>query len=590
MKNRVLRKWIVKAGFFFLVGYTAYRGGLLGLGSGGGAELGQAPIRLREVGAEVGARFVHRATNVDPRVGNIDAQITAVGAAVSIADPNGDGWPDLFALTSAEGEPSALFVNQGDGTFVDRAADSGLADLNRPGEGCAMGSTWADYDGDGDQDVFVYGWGTCRLFRNDGGLRFTEVSQGSGLERRMNSNAATWFDYDRDGVLDLFVTGYFAEHHDLWDLSTTRIMHDSFEFANNGGRNYLYRGAGDGTFVDVSADSELEGTRWTYAAVAADFDRDGWRDLYLANDYGTEQLLLNRAGKRFELAQDVGLEGESKSGMCVALGELGGQLAVYVTNISRRGYLFQGNNLRLAYLDAGQGMIQVAEGPVLDCGWAWGAQFGDLDSDGYQDLVVGNGFISASTERDYWYQMSKIGLATGDLIADAAQWPAFEDRSLSGYERTQVLRNQGGRGMRFREIGLNAGVSEVHDGRAVALGDLFGSGRLDVVIANQNGPLLIYRNESPQPAGSWIAFDLVGGGKNPDAIGGEVEIRHGDRTQLRVITAASGFAGQNDRRVRFGLGSGVATVEATVRWPSGAEQELVDLATDRMHTLREATP
>jgi len=585
--NRIKRA-LVHAGFAGLVAFTWYEGRLA-------PAVREAPrpgkasgIRFREVAREVGIDFVHGATTVDPDVANIAAQITAVGAAVSVCDADGDGHPDLYAISSADGAANALYRNRGDGTFEDVAARAGLAELNVPGELACMGSVWADYDNDGDQDVFVYGWGQGQLLRNEGQLRFVRVTAESGLAFRANSNAATWFDYDEDGWLDLYVTGYFAEEHDLRALETTRIMHDSFEFARNGGRNRLYRSLGDGTFEDVTEEAGVGSTRWTYAAVAADFDRDGWPDLYLANDYGPEELFLNRDGERFELASGIGLEGESKSGMCVALGDVWsqGKLSVFVTNISRRGYLFQGNNLRVSMLDVQGPMLQLADGDVADCGWAWGAQFGDLDDDGFQDLVVANGFISASRERDYWYQMSKISLATGDVVADAALWPAFEDRSLSGFERTRVLRNLGTSTARFVEIGREVGLDDHYDGRAVALADLDGDGRLDVVIANQRGPLLVYKNES-EGSGRWIAFDLRGTLGNRDAIGAEVELEFADRRQLQVVTSACGFAAQNERRLHFGLGSDPGAVRAVVRWPSGARTQLEDPELDRVHVVTE---
>lgn len=545
-------------------------------------------LAFREVSREVGIDFRHAATRVDERVANLAPHITAVGASISVADADGDGHPELFATTTADGASNALFRDRGDGTFEDVAARAGLADLNRAGVGCSMGSVWADYDGDGLEDVFVYMWGQSRLFHNEGGLRFRDVTVGSGLERWMNSNAATWIDYDRDGRLDLYVTGYFAEEHDLWNLDTTRIMHESFEFARNGGRNRLYHGRGDGTFEDVTEATGTGSTRWTYAAVAADFDRDGWPDLYLANDYGPEELLLNRGGERFELAEDVGLEAESKSGMSVALGDVRneGRPSVFVSNISQPGYLFQGNNLRVSYLDRQGPMMQFADGPVADCGWAWGAQFGDLDDDGFQDLVVVNGFISASRERDYWYQMSKIGLATGGVVADAAEWPPIDDRSLSGYERTRVLLNMGTRSARFIEVGVEVGVDDRYDGRAVALVDLFDDGALDVVIANQKGPLLVYRNE--RPAGNhWLGLRLEGRPPNTSAVGAEVELEFAGGRQLQVVTTACGFSSENDRRLHFGLGAEPGDVRLRIRWPDGGEQLLEDPELDRYHVIRE---
>ena len=368
-----LRRRAAGAGFLLLLLFVWHRGqGAAGEAPGPLADRLEG-VRFREVAHELGIRFTHEATRVDERIAHVAAHVTAVGAGVSVTDADADGWPDLYAVTSAHGARNALFVNRGGTAFEDVAPAAGLADLNREGEGCSMGSVWADADGDGREDVYVYKWGRGQLFLNRGALRFADATPGSGLERWMNGNAATWTDYDRDGVLDLYVAGYFPEEHDLWNLRTTRIFHDSFEFARNGGRNYLYRGRGDGTFEDVTDEVCAGTTRWTYAAVAADLDRDGWPDLYVANDYGTEELFLNREGRRFELAADAGLSGESKSGMCVALGDVRneGRLAVFVTNISRRGFLFQGNNLRLNLLPETGTLVQTAGGAVADCGWAW---------------------------------------------------------------------------------------------------------------------------------------------------------------------------------------------------------------------------
>ena len=582
-----LRKALVTLGFVGLVGYAWVRGQ-------GGAVRGEVEpvpggLRFQEVSAASGIQFVHRPTRIDPKVDGIAAQITATGAAVSVCDYNNDGWLDLYAVTSATGGQNALLSNRGDGTFEDVAERAGLADLNRVRTGASQGSVWGDFDNDGHDDVFVYKWGQGQLFRNGGDGTFRDVTAGSGLERRINSSAANWFDFDRDGVLDLFVTGYFAEEHDLWNLETTRIMQDSFEFSNNGGRNVLYRGLGNGKFEDISDAVGITGTRWTYASLAADFDGDGWQDLYVANDYGTEELFLNRNGQRLELAEDIGLEGESKSGMSASLGDLwdGERMAVYVTNISKSGFLFQGNNLRVNHLNQSGRMLQLDDQTAADCGWAWGAQFGDLDNDAWQDLVVVNGFISASEDRDYWYQMPKIGLATGDIVADAAQWPAIEDRSLSGYERTHVLLNRQRKGAAFREVGESVGINDRYDGRAVVLADLTGDGLLDVVVANQNGPLLFYRNATRSDTG-WLEVRLEGHASGTNGYGAEVRLEHAGRKQLRVHTAASGFSAQNGPVVHFGLGPEAGPARVTVRWPSGAEQTFETLAPNQRHVIEEA--
>lgn len=581
-----LRSATVAIAFFAAVAFVAVQGRQVETFEEGG----RPGVRFTEAAAELGVTFTHAAPRIDERLAHVAPQIASTGAAVSVTDVDGDGWPDLYAVTSLAGEPNALFVNRGDGTFEERAAEAGLADLNRDGEGWSMGSIWGDVDGDGREDVYVYKWGQGQLFLNRGDLRFEDVTEEAGLVQWINSNAATFIDYDRDGRLDLFVAGYYEESHDLSNVETSKILHDSFEFAQNGGVNHLYRNLGDGRFEDVSAETGVDSRRWTYAAVAADFDRDGWPDLYVANDYGTEELWQNREGRAFEVARTAGLDHESKSGMCVALGDMrnDGRFSVFVTNISKRGFLFQGNNLRINQMDRMGGFDDRGRGVVVDCGWAWGAQFGDLDDDGRQDLVVVNGFISASRDRDYWYQMSKLAGAAGGLVADADNWPAFEDRSLSGYERTRVLFNEGGIGPSFVEAGREVGVDDTLDGRAVALADLDRDGDLEIISANQGGRLLVYRNDSTTP-GRWLAFDLVGAAPNTSAIGAEVEVVAGDWRQVQVVAAAMGFSSQNERRLHFGLGEVQGDVTATVRWPSGELTELGPLELDRAHEVREAT-
>lgn len=569
MSAILLKRWTVNAAFVGALGYAFWAARTT---SDAPARASTFGFALREVSRERGIDFTHQPCQVDPKLAHIEPHVAGMGAAVSVCDANGDGWPDLYATNSKFGAHNALFVNRGDGTFMDRALHAGLADVNRAGEGASTGSIWADFDGDGDQDCYLYKWGYPQLFRNDGALRFTDVTEAAGLRRWKNVNGACWIDYDRDGYLDLYVAGYFRDDVDLWNLTTTKIMQESFEFARNGGTNVLFRNLGDGRFEDVTETTGCGSTRWTLAVAAADLDGDGWQDLYLANDYGPEELFRNVNGERFERAENVGLEESSKSGMCVALGDFqnDGRLGVYVTNISERGYLMQGNNLRVNRL-ADRGWLQnVAEGAVADCGWAWGAQFGDFDNDGRADLYVVNGFVSSSTEHDYWYGMTKVAIGAGSLAEDATYWPPMEDRSLSGYQRSKLLLNQGR--MRFVDAAAAVGADDLLDGRAVALADLDRDGSLDVVIANQKGRLLVYAN-TVEPARGWIAFALRGKGPNTSAVGAEVRLEAGAATRAQVVQAGSGFCSQNDFALHFGLGD-IQPTRAVVRWPSGASSTL----------------
>ncbi len=598
------RKLLLDVAFVGMLGLAYVLGHLdVGAGDRGDAVLS---FRLQRLPESSGIDFRHHNFVPAPGLAHIAPQIAGTGAGVSAVDIDDDGWVDLYATSSRDGTPNALLRNNGDGTFTDHAAAAGLASMNSAGELASQGSVWADFDGDGDRDVFLYGYGRDRLMRQDDGLRFTDVTERAGLLRWANTNAATFFDYDRDGFLDLYVGGYWRDETDLWNTTDTRVMHSSFEFAEDGGSNHLYRNRGDGTFVDVTADVGLTGTRWTYAAVAADFDHDGWPDLYVANDYGSEQLFLNRdagdgegtgdpetagAARRFEALLGAGLEEASKSGMGIALGDVEnvGRLAVFVTNISERGYLFQGNNLRLNFIPSTGRMLEMAKDQAADCGWAWGAQFVDLDLDGRQDLFVANGFVSADRERDYWYDMGKISGALGEVFVDAANWPPMEGRSLSGHERSRVLLNQGE--LAFHDVALSVGVDDRFDGRAVAIADLWNDGTPDVIVANQDGPLLVYRNEASGPGAApdrhWLGLDLAGRNPNRDGIGATVVVRAGDMVQRHVVTTAVGFCAQNDRRILLGLGHRTTVDRIDVTWPNGTETRYEELAIDQYSVLHE---
>jgi enediyne biosynthesis protein E4 len=545
---------------------------------------------LEETAHHAGIDFVHEAPVLDPKLAPIMPEMAALGASVSIVDYDRDGWPDIYVVNSREGGKNALYHNLRDGTFKDVAPQMGLADVNRAGSGVSTGAVWGDYDNDGYEDLLLIKWGRPELYHNDEGRGFTRVTEQAGLPPWINANAAIWLDFDGDGLLDLFIGGYYAEDLDLWHLTTTKIMPESFEYAKNGGRKYLFRNLGNGRFEEVSEKLGINSRRWALAAGAADLRGSGHPDLFIANDYGVSELYFNDGSRFHEVGAQTGIGFAPKSGMSVSFGDVlnSGRFAIYVSNISEEGILIQGNNLWMPKEGtAGKDLKyeNLAGGFGVELGgWSFGAQFGDLNNDGNLDLLVTNGFVSLDKSRSYWYDFARVAGGHSSIIADALNWPAFDGRSLAGYQTKRLWINDGAG--RFVDVARAVGVTETYDGRAVALADLWNRGVLDVVVANQNGPLLVYKN-TVKPENDWIEFELEGTTSNRSAIGAQVALYWGKGQQLQEVSGGSGFAAQNQRRLHFGLGQSERVEKAVIRWPSGKIQTIDQPAVRQLHKLKE---
>jgi hypothetical protein len=553
------------------------------------SELTPFGFHLEEVGQACGIVFAHEPPPLDPKISHIQAQIASVGASVSVADFDRDGWIDVYFTTSRPGAFNGLFRNMQDGRFENVAGKLGVGDVNQSGAGVSMGSVWADYDNDGFEDIFIYKWGKPVLFRNRAGMGFERVSDAAGLPGWVNANTAVWFDYDLDGYVDLFIGGYFRESLNLQALETTVIMPESYEYANNGGRNYLLRNRGDGTFEDVTFIAGLTSTRWTLAAGAVDLNGDGRPDLAVANDYAVDELYVNQGDGTFEeVGKKSGIGYRPKSGMNISFGDLDnrGILSFYVSNITESGVLLQGNNLWVPVLEkSGPGFRNEArERNVEMGGWSYCGQFGDLNNDGYQDLYVANGYISGIRGNSYWYDYSKITGGNKKIISDAANWPPMQGRSQSGYQQNMVWVNDGSG--TFADVSDYFPTAEGLDSRAVALADLWNRGVLDVLVANQNNVPFVFRNSVDEKY-HWIGFLLEGRASNRSAIGAEVQLFWQNHAQKQVVTGGIGFSAQNQRRVHFGLGETNMVDSVYIRWPSGIKTVLRQPKANHLHIIAE---
>jgi len=544
---------------------------------------GLPSFRLRDISHQAGVAVTHQKVLLDHKLDNIMPWMASVGAAVSAADYNNDGFIDVFVSSSGHNTACHLFRNNGDGTFTDVAAQAGVADLNR--EGGVMDAVWGDFDNDGWPDLYVVKWSAPnQLFRNNRDGTFTDITGSSGTGYRGNGNAAIWFDYNEDGQLDLYIGNYFRPENDLWHLHTTHIMHDDFEHARNAGPNVLYRNNGDGTFTNVAPQLGVDDRGWTLDVGACDLFNTGHMDLYLANDFGQDMIYKNNGDSTFTNVTTHALPIDTRKGMNVDFADLDGDgyPDIYVANITKPGYLVEGNFLWHNNRDGT--FTDIAPTLWVDQGgWGWGGKFVDLDNDGVMEIVALNGFVSAGSG-DYWFQLGTMATTPGIVIDDSRNWPPIGNDSISGYEHSRLFAKQGDH---YVDIAEEAGMTDLYDGRGLCIADYDNDGFPELFVANQGAPFLLYKNY-PQQRNHWLGLRLIGTGRsNRDAIGARVTVTAGGHRRVKWVDPGSGFASQSDRRLVFGLGAlkSIDTIE--IRWPDGRVEYAKGLPTDRYHILRE---
>jgi len=599
MKNNVLSQIIVTV-LFVLMLFVPF--GLEKYSEWSGEELGgdredvlkRYGFFLDDATEEVGLNFKHHRVTVDEKLNHILPQISSVGASVTISDVNADGYSDIYLTSSEFGTHNALYLNMGDGTLTEAAEEMGIAAMSSEELGAAMGSIWGDINNDGYEDLFIFRWGKPELYLNNGGTGFTNITGTSGLPEHINANTAVWLDYNRDGLLDLFIGGYYHEDVNFFNLKDTRMMPDSYEYATNGGLNYLFENKGEGVFEDVSEETGLQETRkWTLASSSADINESGFTDLVLANDYGVDEVYININGEQFvNVGEDAGPGFTPKSGMSVDFGDIlnQGNYSIYITNISEAGVLMQGNNLWVPARNSGSGTEltyrNLAGNMGVEIGeWGYSGKFIDFNSDGYLDIYVTNGYVSDEPDTDYWYDYARVVGGNRNIIIDAKNWPAMKNRTFSGYQTNKIWINDGAG--RFREVAGSVGGALALDSRSISEIDLLKNGALDFVVANQNQHSVFYKNTLAEET-NWISFDLEGTVSNRSAIGAYIKLYWGDEniTKKRV-SGGEAFSSQGQRAVHFGIGNFTQIARAEIFWPSGAKQVIESPEINRYHSIKE---
>jgi hypothetical protein len=534
--------------------------------------VGTAPIKFEEIAERAG---VHFTTDNSPT--SEKYQPETMPAGVALFDYDGDGLLDIYLVNGAQ-MPSLvktgpkyynrLFHNNGNGTFTDVTEHAGVA-----GAGYGMGVGVGDYDNDGRPDLFVANVNANQLFHNNGDGTFTDVTAKAGLSgatrngRKMWSIAAGWFDYNRDGLLDLFVVNYVD-----WDpryepacvgLNGRGYCHpDSFPPLTN----TLYRNNGDGTFTDVSAETGISKVEGRGMGVAfADYDVDGWPDVFVANDNSPNLLFHNLDGKRFE---EVGMQagvaynedGNVLAGMGVDFRDLDndGLPDIWHTAIENETFPLYLNKGKGAFVNAGQ-PSRLANLTRLMSGWS--NAIVDLDNDGWKDLVVARSNVMDNIE-----QIS---------------------RHFRYAEPNSVFRNLGNG--QFEDVSAGAGTTFVRPAphRGLACGDLDNDGRVDLVVTALGAPVSVYRNVT-ETHNHWILLKLIGTKSNRMGIGAQIRITTDDGRKLyNEVTTSTGYAASSDPRVHFGLGDSRVIHEIEIRWPSGTRQLLNDVTADRVMVVTE---
>jgi hypothetical protein len=480
-----------------------------------------------------------------------------VGAGCAFLDYDNDGWMDIYFVNSGPSDfftppkplKNALYHNNHDGTFTDVTDKAGVA-----GGKFGMGVAAADFDGDGNIDLYVTNYGSNILYRNNGDGTFTDVTDKAGVSAPGWSTCATWFDYDNDARLDLFVSSFVFYDKSQNPLCTDPTLQRRYYcvprlFKPQPSR--LFHNNGDGTFRDVSRESGIAGSAGkSFGAVATDVNNDGLMDLFVANDTMPNFLFLNKGGGKFE---EIGLSagvaygeaGRPRSGMGVDAADYDGDgwQDLFVANIDQEFFSLYHNEKELIFTDQPG---EIAPATQLLSGW--GLKFFDYDNDGDPDLFLVNGHPD-------------------DMIESRVPRVTHKEQLLM-FENT---------GRAFKDVSSKSGAvfSKMFSGRGMALGDFDNDGDDDVLTSNNGEPPLLLRNQGGN-RNNWIGLQLVATKSNPAAVGAVITWQAGTLKRTRLKTSGGSYLSSHDPREILGVGSATKIDSIAIRWPSGKVDKLTN--------------
>ena len=529
-----------------------------------------AAIQFVDVTAEAGIDFRH----INGAEGAYHLPET-LGAGGAFFDVDSDGDLDIYLVNSGYWKDSsatdealsALYRNNGNGTFTDITVTAGVGNSGNYGQGTAC----ADYDNDGDVDLYVTNFGVNTLYRNNGDSTFTDVTVHAGVGDPAWSSSACFLDYNRDGYLDLFVVNYLVYSTDVpyrpcGEDGVQTYCHPSLY---EGAPDTLYRNNGDGTFMDVSQEAGVGGIGGLFhgkglGVISADFNNDGAPDLYVANDDTRNDFFYNNGDGTFsEISLLAGcaysFNGVAQAGMGVATDDYNGDgwFDIFVTNLSYETNALYRNNGDGTFTDV---VYEAHLGKESYLFVGFGTGFLDADNDGWRDIFIANGHIIDNIED------------THDI--------------LTYRQRDQIFRNQGD--STFQEVSASAG--DYFQSTAVSRGALFGDydndGDVDMLVTQSNGPVTLLRNETGTQH-NWVRIKTVGVISSRDGIGTRVILTAGGHTQAQEVSRGASYLSSHDGRLHFGVGAHAVIDRLEVRWQSGVVQVFEHLPTNREHVLSE---